>query len=231
MLKIIKDKSLWIISVLILIIIGISVYFSWELKKKQKQIDEIEYTDTTGTYYKQYYEKKFSELKNINKQLYDSLKIYKDKIDYIVQFYHEKEYNTGKVDNLTPNIKDSIVFDTIPVTIPQVAKTYEYAGEPNDTFQYKLNVNSFTEPNWFSINVKTKNKFTIVNKQEGDINQISIKPENGGTITDPTIFKKSKGQKIWDKFSFGPSMTAGYDIVNKQFGIVVGGSITFDLKK
>jgi len=224
-----KNHSSWIVTILIGIIVFLAVYFNQKLKEKQKKIDEIEYVDTSGTYHKIYYEKKYKELKEENKALYDSLKQYKNKLDYIVQFYHEKEYNTGQV-TTKPNIKDSIVYDTIPVTIPQIARTYEYTSEPNDTFQYKLNVNSFTEPNWYSIQAKVKNKFTIVNKEEGGINHITINPENGGTITNPTVWKKSDKRTFWNRFSFGPGVTAGYDPINKQFGVVVGASATFDLK-
>ena len=227
--KLYEKYSSWIIEILIVIIVGLVAYFNHELEKKQKKIDEIEYTDSTGTYNKIYYEKKFKELKKENRELYDSLKKYKDKIDYIVQFYHEKEYNTGQV-TTKPNIIDSVVYDTIPVTIPQIAKTYEYISEPNDTFQYKLNVNSFIEPNWYSIQAKVKNKFTIVNKEENGVNHITIEPGNGGQITDVTTFKKKK-RTFWDRFAFGPSVTAGYDVVNKDFGIMVGGSATFDLTK
>ena len=227
--KFYEKYSSWIIALLIVLIIGLVAYFNYELQKKQKQIDEIEYTDTTGTYHKVYYEKKFKELKKENKALYDSLKQYKDKIDYIVQFYHEKEYNTGQV-HTKPNIIDSVVYDTVPVTIPQIAKTYEYLSEPNDTFQYKLNVNSFTEPNWYSIQAKVKNKFTIVNKEEGGANHITIKPENGGTITEPTVWKKKEKRNFLDRFSFGPGVTAGYDPINKKWGVMVGASVTFDLK-
>ena len=227
--KFYEKYSSWIIAILIVLIIGLVAYFNYELQKKQKQIDEIEFTDTTGTYHKIYYEKKFKELKKENRELYDSLKKYKDKIDYIVQFYHEKEYNTGQV-HTKPNIIDSVVYDTILVSVPQIAKTYEYLSEPNDTFQYKLNVNSFTEPNWYSIQAKVKNKFTIVNKEEGGANHITIKPENGGTITDQTVWKNKEKRNFWDRFAFGPSVTAGYDPINKQWGIMVGASATFDLK-
>jgi hypothetical protein len=227
--KFYEKYSSWIIAILIVLIIGLVAYFNRELQKKQKEIDEIEYTDTTGTYHKIYYEKKFKELKKENRELYDSLKKYKDKIDYIVQFYHEKEYNTGQV-HTKPNIIDSVVYDTIPYVVPPIAKTYEYLNEPNDTFQYKLNVNSFTEPNWYSIQAKIKNKFTIVNKEEGGANHITIKPENGGTITDPTVWKKKEKRSFLDRFSFGPGVTAGYDPINKKWGIMVGASATFDLK-
>jgi hypothetical protein len=227
--KFYEKYSSWIIAILIALIVGLVAYFNYELQKKQKQIEEIEFTDTTGTYHKVYYEKKFKELKKENRELYDSLKQYKDKIDYIVQFYHEKEYNTGQV-HTKPNIIDSVVYDTIPVSVPQIAKTYEYLSEPNDTFQYKLNVNSFTEPNWYSIQAKVKNKFTIVNKEEGGANHITIKPENGGTITEPTVWKKKEKRNFLDRFSFGPGVTAGYDPINKKWGVMVGASVTFDLK-
>ena len=227
--KFYEKYSSWIIAILIALIVGLVAYFNYELQKKQKQIEEIEFTDTTGTYHKVYYEKKFKELKKENRELYDSLKQYKDKIDYIVQFYHEKEYNTGQV-HTKPNIIDSVVYDTVPVTIPQIAKTYEYLSEPNDTFQYKLNVNSFIEPNWYSIQAKVKNKFTIVNKEEGGANHITIKPENGGTITDPTVWKKKEKRSFLNRLSFGPGVTAGYDPINKQWGVVFGASVTLDLK-
>jgi hypothetical protein len=210
--------------------VGLVAYFNYKLHEKQKKIDEIEFTDTTGTYHKVYYEKKFKELKKENRELYDSLKQYKDKIDYIVQFYHEKEYNTGQV-HTKPNVIDSVVYDTIPVSVPQIAKTYEYINEPNDTFQYKLNVNSFTEPNWYSIQAKVKNKFTIVNKEEGGMNHITIEPGNGGMITDPTVWKKKEKRGFWNRFSFGPGVTAGYDPINKRFGVVVGASATFNLRQ
>jgi hypothetical protein len=227
--KFYEKYSSWIIAILIVVIVGLVAYFNYELQKKQKKIDEIEFTDTTRTYHKVYYEAKFKELKKQNRELYDSLKQYKDKIDYIVQFYHEKEYNTGEV-HTKPNIIDSIVYDTIPYIVPSIAKTYEYLSEPNDTFQYKLNVNSFIEPNWYSIQAKVKNKFTIVNKEEGGANHITIKPENGGTITDPTVWKKKEKRSFLDRFSFGPGVTAGYDPINKQWGVVFGASVTLDLK-
>ena len=50
--KFYEKYSAWIITVLIFLIIGVTAYFNRELKKKQKKIDEIEFTDTTGTYNK-----------------------------------------------------------------------------------------------------------------------------------------------------------------------------------
>lgn len=222
--------SSWIIAFLIVVIVGLVAYVNHEIEKERKLIDEIDYVDSLHQYNKYFYETKFSELKKTNKELYDSLKQYKDKMDYIVQFYHEKEYNTGKIDNNKPKIKDSVVYDTVPMIIPPIAKTYEYLSEPNDTFQYKLNVNSFTEPKWYSIEAKVKNKFTIVNKEEGGMNHTTIQPNNGGTISDVTVWKKEKKRSFWNRFSFGPGATIGYDPLRKEWGMTVGITGTFDLK-
>lgn len=105
-------------------------------------------------------------------------------------------------------------------------------SEPNDTFQYKLNVNSYTEPNWYEIQAKVKNKFTIVNKEENGVNHTTIGSNNGGTITDVTAWKQDKTKKtFWDRISVGPAVTAGYDPINRQLGMTIGVGIGLNLKK
>jgi hypothetical protein len=230
MKKLFKEKCFYIVLALFLVTCGLIWFSNKQYESSKKLIEEVEYYDSLNNYNKIYYSKTFNELKKENKELYDSLKQYKDKIDFIVQFTHEKEYETGKVET-KPNIVDSIVFDTIKISETLMAKTYEYNSEPNDTFQYKLNVNSYTEPNWYSLNVRTKNKFTIVNKEEGGVNHTTIGSNNGGTISDVTLFNKKEKKKFFSRFSIGPSVTAGYDVINKQWGIMAGASVTFDLTK
>lgn len=223
------DKySSWMIALLIVIIVALCTCINYRLNENKKLIDEIEYVDSLNQYNKFYYETKFSDLKKTNKELYDSLKEYKDKITYLIQFTHEKDYNTGVI-NTKPTIIDTNVKDSMKVDTPLVAKTYEYMSEPNDTFQYKLNINSYTEPNWYSIQAKVKNKFTIVNKEEGGMNHVTIQPNNGGNVSDVTVFKQK--ESIWKRFTFGPSATCGYDPINKRFGVVVGFGVTIKLSK
>ena len=224
-----KKHYSWIIAVLITAIILVCALLTYEKKKEHKLIDEIDYVDSLHQYNKYFYEKKFSELKKTNKELYDSLKKYKDKIDYIVQFYHEKEYNTGQV-HTKPTIVDTDKQDSMKVDTPMIAKTYEYFTEPNDTFQYKLRINSYTEPNWYSLNAKVKNKFTIVNKEEGGMNHTTIQPNNGGTISDVTVWKKKEKRSFWDRLSIGPGATLGYDPLRKEWGMTVGITGAIDLK-
>jgi len=230
MKKLFKEKCFYIVLALFLVTCGLIWFSNKQYESSKKLIEEVEYYDSLNNYNKIYYSKTFKELKKENKELYDSLKQYKDKIDFIVQFTHEKEYETGKIET-KPNIVDSIVFDTIKISETLMAKTYEYNSEPNDTFQYKLNVNSYTEPNWYSLNVRTKNKFTIVNKEEDGINHITIGSSNNGNISNVTVFNKKEKRKFLSRFSVGPSVTAGYDIINKQWGIMAGASVTFDLTK
>ena len=230
MKKLFKEKCFYIVLALFLVTCGLIWFSSRQYESSKKLIEEVEYYDSLNNYNKVYYSKTFKELKKENKELYDSLKQYKDKIDFIVQFTHEKNYQTGKVET-KPNIVDSVIYDTIKVSETLMAKTYEYNSEPNDTFQSKLNINSYTEPNWYSLNVRTKNKFTIVNKEEDGINHITIGSNNNGNISNVTVFNKKEKRKFLSRFSVGPSVTAGYDIVNKQLGIMAGVSVTFDLTK
>ena len=225
-----NQKCFYVVAVLFLITCGLLWFSHGQYEKSRRLIEEVEYYDSLNNYNYIYYSKKFASLKGENKALYDSLKHYKSQIDYIVQFYHEKEYNTGHV-TTKPIIKDSIIHDTVPLIVPQIAKTYEYTSEPNDTFLYKVNINSFTEPLWYSLEAKVKNKFTIVNKEENGINHVTIGSENGGTISNTTVFKNDRGKTFLDRLAIGPSVTVGYDVCNKNIGVMVGVSATYDLTK
>ena len=228
MINIIKEHCFYVVLTLFLITCGLLWYGHKMHQSSMELREEVEYYDSLNNYNKIYYSKAFSLLKKENEELYDSLKRYKDKLDYVVQFYHEKEYNTGKNDQKPTVLKDTI-HDTITVDTPLVARTYQYTSEPNDTFQYKLNVNSYTEPNWYSIQAKVRNKFTIVNKEENGMNHITIEPNNGGNVSDVTVWKKEDKTSIWDRFAVGPTVGVAYDINHKKVGATVGVGITFNL--
>ena len=75
-----------------------------------------------------------------------------------------------------------------------------------------------------------KKKFTIVKKKENGMNHTTIGSENGGIITDVTAFKKEKKKTILERFSIGPTVTAGYDVCHKEWGVMAGVGITFNLE-
>lgn len=221
-----KNDCFALVSVMFLLIIGMLLYTNYRLNSAKKYVDEVEYIDSLENYNKIYYEQTFSALKKENKELYDSLKQYKDRVDFLVQFTHEKEYSSGKV-----IIKHDTVYKELENNLE--AKTFTYKGEKNDTLDYTLKINSLIEPNWYEFNAKVKSKFTIVNKSEdgSDISHITIKPDDGGTVSDVTVFNKKEKKKFKDRFAIGPTANIGYDVFHKDIALTVGVGITFDLTK
>lgn len=226
--NVVTKKCLAIFMACLLVILGLVAFTHYKLSQANKKLAEIEYKDSVNNYNKIYYETSIKELKKKNRQLYDSLEASKDQIDYLVQFTAKQKYSTGKVIIKKEYIRDTVYQDSI-----KDAKTFEYTNvNPNDTMNYKLQINSTEEPNWYSLDISTSTKYTIVNKElENGQNHITIGDEgHNADITDVTVFKKKK-KSFWDRFSVGPSVTAGYDVVNKQWGVMAGGSVTFDLTK
>lgn len=172
------------------------VLFGYYKYTNHWKAQKIEYVDSTGTYHKQYNEGDFNELKKENKELYDSLKKYKDKIDFLTQFNYDKSYNSGKVVVKTKEVQTPTYVkneDGQYVENIEEAKTYEYENEPNDSINYKLQINSTREPNWYSLNVKLHDKITIVNKDEGNgVNHLTIETDNKADISNVTTSKRKK---------------------------------------
>ena len=234
MMKIFKEKCILIMIALFLVIIGTLYFARTELKESEKLVEEVEYIDSTNTYNKIYYEKEMSSLRKENKELFDSLKKYKKDIDFLVQFKYKKTYETGVVHTKKNNSRPVTVTKEEQGVNPEEkleAKTYEYLSEPNDTFEYRLRINSEKEPNWYSLSANVKDKFTIVNKSKDDsnINHITIGSQGSGEISDVTVFKKKEKKKLRDRISIGPGAIAGYDPINKNWGVMVGIGVSYDL--
>lgn len=212
------DKDWVIIGILFCVIAFLSVKVYNMNKQSKICIEQIhKHDDDTGRYSVIFHDQTIASLKKTNKDLYDSLQVYKDKVDYLLKFKYEKEYSTG-----------TVTIDTTKKDTSDV-KVFEYGNNNNDTLNYNLKIGSTVEPKWYKLDVKLSNEFTIVNKRDGDLNETTIFPSNNGNISDVTVFKKKN--KFWDNFSIGPSVNAGYDIINKQFGVNVGVSVTYKLNK
>lgn len=212
------DKDWVIIGILFCVIAFLSVKIYNMNKQSKIYIEQIhKHDDDTGRYSVIFHDQTIASLKKTNKDLYDSLQVYKDKVDYLLKFKYEKEYSTG-----------TVTIDTTKKDTSDV-KVFEYGNNNNDTLNYNLKIGSTVEPKWYKLDLKLSNEFTIVNKRNGDLNETTIFPSNNGNISDVTVFKKKN--KFWDNFSIGPSVNAGYDIINKQFGVNVGISVTYKLNK
>ena len=221
-----KEKAFKILNVIILgLIIGMVFFVCKKSDHTKELVDGVEAIDSTNTYSKVYYDTEISNLKKKNKELYDSLQVNRDKVSYLLQFKYQKEYTTGVV-----HVKDKNQTSTEQTTIPTIEEkdsTYTYSSVPNDTMMYKLQVNSSREPNWYSLNVKISDRFTIVNKSDDNgLNVITIDPQNNGSISDVTTFKKKQKKTFFQHFHVGPSVTAGYDPINKQWGVMIGVGVT-----
>ena len=221
-----KEKAFKILNVIILgLIIGMMFFVCKKSDHTKELVDGVEAIDSTNTYSKVYYDTEISNLKKKNKELYDSLQVNRDKVSYLLQFKYQKEYTTGVV-----HVKDKNQASTEQTIIPTIEEkdsTYTYSSVPNDTMMYKLQVNSSREPNWYSLNVKMSDRFTIVNKSDDNgLNVITIDPQNNGSISDVTTFKKKQKKTFFQHFHVGPSVTAGYDPINKQWGVMIGVGVT-----
>jgi hypothetical protein len=221
-----KEKAFKILNVIILgLIIGMMFFVCKKSDHTKELVDGVEAIDSTNTYSKVYYDTEISNLKKKNRELYDSLQANRDKVSYLLQFKYQKEYTTGVV-----HVKDKNQTSTEQTTIPTIEEkdsTYTYSSVPNDTMMYKLQVNSSREPNWYSLNVKMSDRFTIVNKSDDNgLNVITIDPQNNGSISDVTTFKKKQKKTFFQHFHVGPSVTAGYDPINKQWGVMIGVGVT-----
>ena len=208
-----------VIYCLLIFVICLLMYKLHTISKiTEEQIVEIEqFDETEGMYTKLYYDQTIESLKKENKELYDSLKSYKDEIDYLVQFNYEKEYSTGKVD-IEKND-----------TVKEEVKTFEYSNEPNDTLEYDIKIGSITEPSWYSIDFKLSDKFTIVNKKMEDVNKIEISTDNKGMINNTTVLRKKEKYNFLDNIALGPSITCGYDFAKKEPEFIVGVALTYDI--
>ncbi len=210
-----------VVWIMVIIIGFLTVYILYLNNQVHKKIENIETVSTQDSKYTQYYyEREFKALKNENKALYDSLQSQKEYITSLQQFKYKKQYDTGVV-KTEPKIPEEIK------EIPD--STYHYANE-TDSISYKLDVNSKVEPNWYALNFSVNDKFTIVNKQYNDGRMATtVESQNNGEITEMTSWQKSTSTKWYNRFVIGPSVTVGYDPINRNCGVVIGFSVTYNI--
>lgn len=210
----------WLLIIGILIISGLCVYISYNSNKRLKNIEEIQ--EQKNKYTKIYYDGNISDLKKKNKELYDSLKKYKD-VETATQFHYHKEY------------KPDTVFITSKQIINKeknIINSYIYkGGTKKDSLYYNLTIGSTVEPKWYNLKVDVNEKFTIVNRRQGETNQIIIEPEHKGDITDVTTVHTKETKSFWKRFTVGPQVGVGIGAFNKKVDTYVGFGISFNINK
>ena len=180
---------------------------------EKERIYEKGYKD--GTYVVVKADETIKQLKKENKELYDSIKTYKDNVKFVTQFKYKKIYVT----------------DTVYVSKDNIDKveTFTYTNKnQNDSLNYNLSIGSITEPSWYKLDISVGDKFTIINKKTNDNNnQTIISSGNGGLIEDVTAFNKKEKKSIWNNFSTGPTIGVGYGTIGHSFDIYVGVGVTY----
>lgn len=215
-----------------LLVSALCAYFGYARyqaeKRSRQQIEE--FNKDFMTYKKVFNETDFASLEKENKELYDSLKMYKDEINYLARFRYSKTYSTDTVWTITDESRTDTIYEQVPMPEGPVM-SYEYAGGDPDSISYKLTIGSTRRPDWYKLDVALNDNITLVNKSVGGYSETTIQSQNGAVIGDATLFNKPNKRTFWDRVAVGPSVTVGYDPVMKGFGAMVGFSVTYDLKK
>lgn len=205
-----------VIVLLSIIMIGSGFYIyhlTKELKEKNEliNIEKVEKGKTTVIYN----DSEISKLKKENKELYDSIKAYKDEVAYLIQFKYKKTYITDTIYIRENDFNAEI-------------KEFSYENPKTDSLNYQLIIGSIIEPNWYKLKVDVNDKFTIINKKIGETNQTTITTDNSAYVNDITIVNK-KTNNFLKRFSVGPTVNAGYSIFNRNLDINIGIGVTYNI--
>ena len=97
----------------------------------------------------------------------------------------------------------------------------------NDTVKTNIEIKA-NELKWCNVSTEINDKFTLITQSDEDTNEVitEVKHSPNVEIQETTMWHKKK--KWTDNFHHGPSVTAGYDVINKRFGMVVGYSIIYE---
>lgn len=205
------DVVQWILiaSLSILLLIGF-------IRQNESLTKNAEF-DKNNTYVKIYESQSISKLKKENKELYDSIKTLKD-VESAVEIKYRYRYKTDTV--FVPKK------DGGKITIDKDS-LYKFTSD-NDTVNYELDVKA-KGLEWYTMNFTINDKFTLVNRNDGNQNETNIYHSPNVSIDGTTMYHvNGKSNKWYNRFAVGPQV--GFGINNDgQFGTYVGVGVTFNL--
>lgn len=205
-IQVIVDIIQWILIIVLIFVIG----FMW-YKKHNTTIDE-NVVKTEQSYVKIYESQKISELEKENKELYDSIKKLQNVESAIeIKYVYRTKTDTITVEKFTQKIEEDSIY---------------YVELDNDTVKTNIEIKA-NDLKWCSVQTEINDKFTIITQNDEDTNEVITEIEHSPNveITDVDTWREKK--KWTDNFHHGPSITTGYDVINKKFGIMVGYSIIY----
>lgn len=198
------DIIQWVL-IIGLLFVACFIYFGKANHEKQHVIQ------TEDSYVKIYESQKLTALEKENKTLYDSIK---------------------KLENVESAIEIKYVYKTTTDTIfvekfIQKEDSIWSVEVDNDTVKTNIEIKA-NDLQWCNVSTEINDKFTIITQNNEETNDVITEIEHSPnvTITDTDAWHNKK--KWTDKFHHGPSVTAGYDVINKNFGIMIGYSIIYE---
>lgn len=196
--------------VLIFILIGICAVICAKNHRKQPQTEK----GNDSVYTVIYESQKIEELKKKNKALYDSLVVERNKKpESAIEIRYKYKYKT-----------DTVTVDKFALNEDSV---YEYSSD-NDTIKTEIALNA-KDLKWVSVNATINDKFTIINRTDGNSNETTIGHSGNVEIVGADVWHKKKTFK--DRLSIGPQVGVGWGFINNKPDIYVGIGGTIKLGK
>ena len=202
--KHIIDIIQWVL-IIGLLFVACFIYFG----KKNHENEHI--IQTEESYVKIYESQKIAALEKENKALYDSIKNLENVESAIeIKYIYKTKTDTITVEKFTQK-EDSIW--TVEVD--------------NDTVKTNIEIKA-TDLKWCNVNTEINDTFRIVTQHNEETNEVITEIEHSPNVTITDVDAWHKKKKWTDNFHHGPSVTAGYDLINKNFGIMIGYSIIYE---
>lgn len=210
------DILQWLL-ILLMVGVGIVVFLGDSTMKKEKVIQDSE------TYIKIHESQSLKALKKKNKELYDSINVLSTfKPESAVQIKFKYKYKTDTI------YKTEFVTEYVYLDNGEIGDSIYHYVKDNDTIKANIDVKA-RELEWLIAKWEINEKFQIINKTNGNLNETTINHSDNIEIGDVTAWHRNKSWK--DRLFLGPSVNAGYDPALKKFTWSIGFSAGFDLIK
>lgn len=210
------DLLQWLL-ILLMVGVGIVVFLGDTNLKREREIKGNE------TYVKIHESQSIKALKKKNRELYDSLNVVSAyKPESAIQFKIKYKYKTDTI------YKTEFITEYVYADNGVVADSIYHYEKDNDTIKANIDVKA-KELDWLTARWEINDKFQIINRTNGNLNETTINHSDNVEISDVTVWHKNKTFK--DRLFLGPSVNAGYDPIQKKFTWGIGISAGFDLIK
>lgn len=212
-----KQKLIDVVQWILIAVLAIALAIGFV--RQNKVLTKNAEFDKNNTYTKIYESQNISKLKKENKALYDSIKSLKN-VESAVEIKYKYRYRTNTVYVPKRDTTENTVFrDSI----------YKFASD-NDTVSYELDVKA-KDIEWYSMNFSINDKFTIINRNDGNQNETNIIHNPNVTVEGTTTYHRKDKSNVWyNRFALGPQIGFGVNN-NGQTGAYVGIGLTFNLLK